>query len=327
MLQTTVAPSTSPTPDGTPRESLRLTTTAPREYVHRAAVAEVFLTDEWSRHGEERFTLTAQWPRAHSFYAAVGGVHYDPLMAAETIRQVGAWLAHAGFDVPLGHQFLMWELNYSVRRERLTIGGAPADLRLDIVCTDVRRRGGRLAGLSYEVVVSADGHTVATGSARYTCTSPDVYRRVRAPQLAALAAADPEPPAPPVAPARVGRLSDFDVVLAPTGQPNRWQLRADTRHPVLFDHPGDHIPGMVLLEAARQAVHTMAPRGRTVLPVAMDSTFHRYAEFGSPCWIATEPAVGPGERGGLVLVTGRQGDDTVFTSVVEVADLPATPGA
>ncbi|MBT2441184.1 hypothetical protein J7E93_13895 [Streptomyces sp. ISL-36] len=302
---------------------VRLTTTAPREYVHRAALAEVFLTADWSRTDEAHFTLSAQWPRGHSFFGPVGGSHYDPMLAAETIRQVGALLAHVGFDVPLGHQFLMWELNYRVVPALLPVGDAPAELRLDVTCSDIRRRAGRLAGLSYEVVISESGRAIATGDARYICTSPEVYRRLRADRLAEHSAAAPAPPTAPVEPRRVGRHHDFDVVLTPTERDDRWRLRVNTRHPVLFDHPGDHIPGMVLLEAARQAVHTLTPDGRAVLPVAMDSAFHRYAEFGSPCWIETEPAVGyPGGVERLIRVTGRQDDEILFTAITTVADLP-----
>ncbi|MFG2871835.1 ScbA/BarX family gamma-butyrolactone biosynthesis protein [Streptomyces sp. NPDC048338] len=300
-----------------------LTTTAPREYVHRAALAEVLLTADWCRTDETRFTFHAQWPRGHSFFAPVGGTHYDPMMAAETIRQVGAILAHVGFEVPLGHQFLMWELNYRVEPLLTEIGGAPAELRLDVTCSDIRRRAGRLTGLRYEVVARQGGRVLATGSARYTCTSPEVYRRLRGDRLT-----DPQPgtvpPAAPVEPGTVGRDRTADVVLSPTGHANHWRLRVDTRHPVLFDHPGDHIPGMVLLEAARQAVHGQAPAGRTALPVAMDSAFHHYAEFGSPCWIEAEPAVDdPGGPERLIRVTGRQDGQVVFTAITTVAELPA----
>ncbi|WP_260845011.1 AfsA-related hotdog domain-containing protein [Streptomyces sp. SLBN-31] len=59
-------------------------------------------------------------------------------------------------------------------------------------------------------------------------------------------------------------MSPTDVVLSPLGQPHRWQLRVDTRHPVLFDHIVDHVPGMLLIEAARQAA--TATLGHTTLP-------------------------------------------------------------
>ena len=79
-----------------------LTTTVPKEFVHRAAVAEVMLTS-WKRQDDTRFTVTAQWPRAHSFFTPSGDGLHDPLIAAETVRQVGSLLAHAEYGVPLGH--------------------------------------------------------------------------------------------------------------------------------------------------------------------------------------------------------------------------------
>ncbi|WP_418957141.1 ScbA/BarX family gamma-butyrolactone biosynthesis protein [Streptomyces tritici] len=324
MLQTS-APSETPADTVVPP----LTSTAPRQYVHRAALAEVFLTADWTRHDEARFTLGAQWPRTHTFFGPLGG-HYDPMMAAETIRQVGALLAHAGFGVPLGHQFLMWELNYRVTPALMAVGAAPADLRLDVTCTDIRRRAGRLTGLSYEVTVSENGRVLATGDARYTCTSPEVYRRLRAERLDAAASA-PGPLPVPVEPGTVGRRDAFDVVLSPEGAGEaggRWKLRVNTAHPVLFDHPGDHIPGMVLLEAARQAVHSRVPRGREIVPVAMDSAYHRYAEFGSPVWIEIDQAVDlPGTSESLVSVSGRQDGELLFTAITTVAALPGTgPG-
>ncbi|MDO0939458.1 AfsA-related hotdog domain-containing protein [Streptomyces sp. DG2A-72] len=112
----------------------------------------------------------------------------------------------------------------------------------------------------------------------------------------------------------------MDVVLSPIGQPNSWQLRVDTRHPVLFDHPTDHVPGMVLLEAARQA--TAATAGRPVIPLDITSEFKRYAELHTPCLIEARPAPGTDtDRPQSVLVTGHQEGQLVFRSTVTMAPL------
>ncbi|WP_281275492.1 AfsA-related hotdog domain-containing protein [Saccharothrix australiensis] len=42
-------------------------------------------------------------------------------------------------------------------------------------------------------------------------------------------------------------------MLSPVGRSDSWLPRVDRRHPVLFDHPVDHVPGMALQEAGRQA--------------------------------------------------------------------------
>lgn len=291
-----------------------LTTTVPKEFVHRAGVAEVMLTD-WARTDDTHFTLAAQWPRGHSFFTTVEGCH-DPFVAAETIRQAGALLAHAEFGVPLGHNFLMWELGFAVNPERMRVDGAPASLELEVACFDVKRRGTGLSGMRYEAVIRRDGHVAATGGATFTCTSPRVYQRLRAERLAL---GRPQPPlTAPTAPQTVGRVSPTDVVLSPTGEQGRWQLRVDTRHPVLFEHPVDHVPGMMLLEAARQA--TAATLGSPTLPLRVASTFARYAELDAPCLIEARRLPGDGTaREESVLVTAVQEGELTFSATVTAA--------
>ncbi|MGW0905767.1 ScbA/BarX family gamma-butyrolactone biosynthesis protein [Streptomyces sp. NPDC002853] len=300
-----------------------LTRTVPREFVHRAAVAEVFLTGI-RQLSDEQFTVTAQWPRGHSFYGSVHG-RYDPLLIAETIRQVGALLSHTVFDVALTHKFLLWDLNYTALPEGLVMDSAPADLELSVTCTEIRRRGNRLAGLRYEATIRHAERIIATGGASFTTTSPEAYRRLRAARLES--STGPVIPGASVLPQLVARTSPFDVVLAPAEQAGRWQLRVNAAHPVLFDHYVDHVPGMVLLEAARQAAHAIGSQDRPVLPVTLDSTFHRYAEFDSPCWVDAEIIDGDATSPDActVRVTGRQDGETVFTTTVGLTALNPTP--
>ncbi|MFI6875870.1 ScbA/BarX family gamma-butyrolactone biosynthesis protein [Streptomyces sp. NPDC050400] len=295
-----------------PRYS-KLTTTVPKEFVHRAGVAEVMLTD-WIRKDDLHFSVAAQWPRGHAFFTPSAGCH-DPLISAETIRQVGSLLAHAEFDVPLDFQFVMWDLKLETHPVHMTVGGAPASLDMDVTCHDVKRRNNALAGFRYEVVVRRDGQVAATGGASFTCMPPRVYRRVRGGRVTDTVR--PLPLTAPTAPQGVGRVSPMDVVLSTTPRDDRWQLRVDTRHPILFEHPVDHVPGMTLLEAARQA--SISLMGAPFRPVAFASEFSRYIELDEPCFIEAEIIPGDGAR---VLVTARQNDELAFTSVVTMEALP-----
>ncbi|QYX83580.1 hypothetical protein K1J60_44780 (plasmid) [Streptomyces akebiae] len=295
-----------------------LTTTVPKELVHRAGVAEVMLTD-WERMDSTHFTVAAQLPRRHGFFATIDGCH-DPLLIAETIRQSGILLAHAEFGVPLDHQFLMWDLEVGVAPEHLLVGATPASLDIAIACMDIKRRGSSLSGFHYKAVIRRDGEVAATGAATFTCTSPAVYRRLRAARIGD-GVPVPLPLTSPTAPQAVGRLSPTDVVLSPAPEPDCWQLRVDTRHPVLFDHPVDHMPGMALLEAARQA--TSAFLGRACLPVGVNSEFTRYAELDTPCLIEVCSLPRHTNGGERVLVTGRQDGSLVFTSAVTAAPVSA----
>jgi hypothetical protein len=56
-------------------------------------------------------------------------------------------------------------------------------------------------------------------------------------------------------PHRVGRLRRKDCVLERDRGGKGWQLRMDRDHAVLFDHPTDHVPLMVMLEGFRQIGH------------------------------------------------------------------------
>ncbi|MFF5448514.1 ScbA/BarX family gamma-butyrolactone biosynthesis protein [Streptomyces sp. NPDC012888] len=299
-----------------------LTATVPRELVHRASVAEVVLTD-WRRVDDTRFVVTSQWPRCHTFFSPVAGGYHDPLIGCETIRQIGILLGHAEFGVPLGHQFIVWDLDITVRPEHMAVGDTPAALEIDVTCSEIRWRGGSLAGLRLHTVFRRDGEVVATGGGSLSCLAPEVYRRIRGEHTL-----DGDwqhlPLTSPEAPQLVGRMSPMDVVLSPTPEPHRWQLRADRRHPVLFEHAVDHVPGMVLIEAARQATAAVLKRS-SYLPLSIANEFKRYVELDAPCLVearllpapqaGTDPAAA---AAGLrsVLVTAVQDGVTVFSAVV-----------
>lgn len=286
-----------------------LTATVPRQLVHRAAIAETFLTD-WEKTGPDSFRLCGQWPRAHQLHVSPDRSAYEPLLVAETVRQCGALLAHAEYRVPLDHCFVLRELRLTTRPGRLAVGAAPAEPVLDVRVFDVRHRAGRPTGLRYDTEVRLGGERVADAHIAVSWTSAAVYRRLRAGRTPATVRAVPLPPALPAG--TVGRLLPADVVLAPPERPGRWQLRVDTAHPVFFDHPLDHVPGMLLLEASRQVA-----RLRTAGPDASASfraTFHHYAELDRSTWIEVVEGDGTG-----LLVRGSQGESAVFECAVDAA--------
>ncbi|MCM1977243.1 MULTISPECIES: ScbA/BarX family gamma-butyrolactone biosynthesis protein [Streptomyces] len=285
-----------------PTASEALTATVPRELVHRAAVAETLLTG-WSRIGTDRFRVTAQWPRAHQLHVSSDRTAYEPLLVTETVRQGGTLIAHTEYDVPLGHRFVLQELRVSTRPEHLRVGSLPAEPEVDISILDIRRRAGKVTAFDVEAAVFLENTQVGSAYFAASWTSDPVYRRLRGGRTPQNVTPLPLPPG--LAPEAVGRTVPGDVVLAPGDRRDRWQLRVDTAHPVFFDHPLDHVPGMLLLEAAGQAAR-VAHGGRRV-PMSFHATFDRYAELDLPTWIE----VAPGPEG-LVQVLGVQGDSAVF---------------
>ncbi|MFI9583684.1 ScbA/BarX family gamma-butyrolactone biosynthesis protein [Streptomyces sp. NPDC052236] len=295
----------------------QLTTTVPREYVHRASLAEVFLTG-CVKTGENTFALTGQWPRAHTFFNSSDGRSHDPLQAGETIRQVGLCLAHSEFGIPLGHHFVMRDISVTARPEHLGIEHTPSDLTIEAVSAVPRRA----SAFDVSITIRRKEHVVAVGEGHFTCVSPAAYRRLRGTVPAKVI--DYRPTG--LAPSDFGRTLPGDMVLAPAGRPGLWRLNPDPTHPVMFDHDGDHIPGMVLLEAARQGACALLGPGTSVLPTTTVTRFQRYVEFGSPCWVKVValPAQQPGTLS--VRVTGQQDGHEVFSIQLSGPVVPSGQG-
>ncbi|MER7699606.1 MULTISPECIES: ScbA/BarX family gamma-butyrolactone biosynthesis protein [unclassified Streptomyces] len=288
--------------------------TVPRTLVHRAAISEVLLTGVRPCE-DDKLRIGAQWSRGHSYYGAVAGRWHDPMLFAEAIRQAGLLLAHEVLAIPLGFSFLTETMSFDITEEGVQLGRGPAHVVLDVSLRDVVRRGNTVSAYAYDVVAHRDGRRVGSGSATAKCVNPAVYRRLRGdytgatPSRSLPAAMSPE---------LVGRTCEFDVVLAAESRDGSRALRADPDHPVLFDHPVDHLPGMVLMEAARQAALDALRRPEGLL-VACDAEFHKYVEFDSPCLISTSEreAAGPGRE--ALSVAFHQGGSPVAGCRVTVS--------
>lgn len=282
----------SPADSGEPDLFLR---TVPRTFVHRSAVSEVLLTGIQET-GEDQFRIGAQWPRSHSYYGPVRRRWHDPVLLAETIRQIVLLIAHDAFELPLGYHFLSHSTSYDLDVDGAVLTDRPADVLLDVQCHGIKRRGKLVSAFSVEAQCIRDGRVVGSTRMALSCVSDATYRRLRGDKSDAVPLRVlPEPVVPEI----VGRRWEHDVVLGDTGVDRVWTLRADPDHPVLFDHPVDHVPGMAVMEAARQAALATLQRPGG-LALACDATFTHYVEFDSACLVTA-----------TVEPTGQLGSDKV----------------
>ncbi|MEW1647206.1 ScbA/BarX family gamma-butyrolactone biosynthesis protein [Streptomyces sp. NPDC091219] len=298
---------------------------APRELVHRTAIGEVLLTDDWIRTGPDRFKVGAQWPRGHGFYEPVAHRWHDPLLAAECIRQTSSLVSHVFYGLPRDHPTLMTELSIDLEPDALLLHDGPANVELTVACTDVALHGKRLAGMTMEVGLARDGVRLGRGRMVLNCMRGSVYRRLRG-AYAEVPESLPEQ-AEPVPAHEVGRARESDVVLGrPLDGEEGWPLRVNWLHPTLFDHPTDHVPGMLLLEAARQAAQRLLGPD-AVLVTGMANRFHRYVEFDAPCFVRARLCPSAhGDGAHEVRVTAEQNGATAFESVLTARTGPAPAG-
>ncbi|MFF2924045.1 ScbA/BarX family gamma-butyrolactone biosynthesis protein [Streptomyces celluloflavus] len=305
-----------PAPNERPVPLPRRNIDVPGEFVHRPAAEDVLITS-WHRLDATHFSLTARWPHDHAYFTPSHGRHH-PILTGETIRQAGLLLSHAELGVPVGHHFILGDLVYTTHPERLTVGSGPTEVTIEVTGSRLRMRAGALVSGRFDMSIREEGRIVATGHSSVTVTAPPVYRRIRGARLTARHAGCPV--RPPVAPRLTGNADDSDVLLAPCDQPDRWLLRVTPGHAAVVNPANDHVPGMVLLDAAQQAARVVTAPGPFV-PYAFGTEFRRYAEHGLPCVIEAHrvPSAIPSTT--TVQVTGYQEGEPVFASTLTALDV------
>jgi len=198
-----------------------------------------------------------------------------------------------------------------------------------------RGGGGRLQGLRSEGLLTIDGRRALEVAGTQLFLTRDGYRTFRAHGRARRLEL-PRPIGASRARARprvVGRRDPRNVVITePTalggGRVGAW-LVVDVGHPYLFDHPLDHVPGNLQLEACRQAAvaavardHGLVADGLVAVGISVD--FADFAELDVPTRVTAEVAQPrldrERERAVVpVAVALTQGDATVATATVEVS--------
>lgn len=222
-----------------------------KELVHRSADDEVLITGA-TRLDQDNYLVGVVWRRDHRTFDAADGRH-SPLMVAEAIRQACIYVGVNFLDVSLDTQFVIRELHFSIDPQAApTADRDTTKVLLAVQLSETRRDAvtGRPVALAMEATFSAGGRQFATagGSARLFDREAYADLRATAPVDRTRPTGAPERPHPD----DVGVTTAEDVMLARSGD-GSWAIApADPGHPFFFDHWVDHLPGMLLLEAARQ---------------------------------------------------------------------------
>ncbi|MEU6770743.1 ScbA/BarX family gamma-butyrolactone biosynthesis protein [Streptomyces sp. NPDC046759] len=268
--------------------------TVPRGLVHRHALSEVFLTDS-ARVDEHRFVAAAQLPPSHAYYTDhITPPAVDPLLLLECCRQAETHAVHTHFGAPLGTKFVLQEWSMTLSdAARTPAAGGPVPVIIEAGTQDAQWIAGTLRGLGYRMRVSASGRTLGEVTMRVKYVTEGVYAKLRG------RAAGTAPTSESyrgvessglVEPGHVGRGRPENVVLLDpvrTEDAVTARLRVAGGHPSLFDHPQDHVPGMVLMEAGRQAAllsaRTFTGDGPDRWRVGgLRASFGAYAELDEP---------------------------------------------
>ncbi len=292
LVEPAVATGESPRRPGLPQgrvpgariASLDFDTPLERAEVHKHDPGEVLITDS-AAVGADSFLCAASLPCLHPTYAPAGAGHHDLLLLLEVVRQATIVVGHRHLEVPRDRQFLLREVELEVldlRACRRTPDRARA--LVDVRVSRVRRLDGVVAGFDLVGRLSVDGATAVAGAGVCLCLAPEDYRVVRGqPSLPSSRELGRRALRPCAAPAEVGPAGQAEVVVTPIEGSNDSDACAevivDPAHPTFFDHPLDHVPAMLLVQAARQVAHAAVPGGAGAVTVGARARFVSFGEL------------------------------------------------
>lgn len=315
-------------------QSLMTDRTVSRQLVHRATVAEVFLTDFVSL-TDTKFQAAAQVPPGHFYYGdhTTRPAHHDSLAVFESIRQMLLCAIQVQHGVSGETKCITAEAELSMAGPLPSAGG-PLDLLLLGEASLVKTREDTVSRVVHEVTARTfDGAEVGRARVDTALRAGDAYEKLRMryrttppPTTAALPATSPEDP---VSPHMVGRSDPRNVVIAGIANDDGALtacLHVPVAHPGMFDHPHDHVPGPVLMEAARQVCLLLAQEQLGLSPARLylqqvRASYARFAELDSDILVRASlmpGTVGSDSRTVRADVTFVQGGEAITTMEVQL---------
>lgn len=222
---------------------------------------DAILVHRVTRTSADGFSCLVALPTDAEYF---GGDPADLLFIAEVVRQATVFVAHAYYSVPFGHQFLMPALSIHLNKDNKDINIDPTTTIAIEMVVSASKRKGVVSSLEIRMKLRAPEHSVGQATTNALIVAPHIYRRLRLSATSQIASARSESRS--TAQDLEGSLTKFRHLGAPAGplSPTDWPahqylLRVDTADRFFFDHELDHVPGMLIVDAARQAVHALDP--------------------------------------------------------------------
>jgi hypothetical protein len=212
-------------------------------------------------------------------------------------------------------KFVMERMTISVHAGGLRALLIPADIVIEAELTHLRRSTRSAVHLRVDARFLHEGRPFGTATGWMRCVAPAVYQRLRGEHRQTTV--DPAAESLPIDPRVVGMSTEADVVLGPALDAGVWPLRVQTEHPVLFDHPLDHVPGMLVLEGLRQAGRALLGRPDAQL-AGCDVSFRRFLELDRPASVLARMPGGATQNGAALAVAVTQDGETAVSGTVEM---------
>jgi len=239
--------------------SLSFESTLPPELLRQRTAEQIFVTD-W-RLDERGFTALARLPLVHALYSDTSTPHHDIVLMADVISQVGMTATINLLETPIDWEFMV--RRFEVALDPLENNARGRDSVQMTVTTDggdagVKVRGNASAGGAGFLTTrnSIGGRPSGTSHVSTFWVSEGRYRELRRrvrkhldPGKSAPASLQPE--------TLTGRTNPSNTVISTLQVAGERSYEAcvlvNPDDPTFFGRPLDHVNGLLLFEAARQA--------------------------------------------------------------------------
>jgi 2-oxo-3-(phosphooxy)propyl 3-oxoalkanoate synthase len=272
--------------------------------VHKQDPGNVLLTNIRGV-GSSSFFCTGRVPGDHPLYNGNGkNPEGNILFYTEVGRQASLAMTHLLLHAGLDDAFIFERSEAALTEAAWRM---PAEVRTESIEIEIhvqeanRRKNGDVCRVIADHAMFLGGEQVFRATGAWTIQPSAIYRRLRRAQIE-ISAADPGRPCTAAAELPHQRRMRGIVIGEPEFRDQRSEAFAelDREHPFFFDHPCDHVPGMLLLEGCAQLALQMAARGGSlsgrVLVAAYEMNFGRFVEAGLPTMLTARMSAGHGSQ-------------------------------
>ncbi len=248
-----------------PGTALSFEQTVPRRLVHKHSLENVLLTGLQSA-GDGRFFCGAHMPKVHRFFNETARPpHVDIMFYSEVGRQACIAISHTFFGASRDSAFIF---EHCVAHIPQTFWRTVRELTTEQIVIEVQikeketRKNGDVSRIVAEHRIFNEREQVFHSLYAWNIQPAALFERFRR-----RSTRNPEVPAvrpreAPMSPAWLGRELAENVVISTPDLVDSGNFAAslivDPKHPFFFDHPCDHVPGILLMEGCAQMATTAA---------------------------------------------------------------------
>jgi hypothetical protein len=307
-----------------------------KELVHKTSLGNVFLTDV-RQPGENWFLCGARVPQSHSFFTHNGrSPSSDLLFYVEIGRQASIAISHSFLDLSSDYAFVFdqseitllesaWKSVGQRRRDRIAV---------EVKIKEQERRNGTITRLVADYAYYDDQEQVLSAKGAWSLQTSAMFQRLRRLSQRSLRIESDNGSSRSIVSSCLSNAEPNVVISTPEQRESESDFCAclivDSTNLFFFDHPCDHVPGMLLIEgcaqlAARAAAQLARKDPKDLLLYHSGLHFRRFVECNLPVQLRAQ--CGPAERGKDQLLHQKvdisisQQDTVLGTAVVSIVFL------